>query len=73
MHVYAHTNTDITIERKREIDPLIYFSFQPVFHVWCNKGRYRCYPVIGMAHIKKKTLLIIEKISPCSSGSGFPL
>ena len=30
-----------------------------------------CYPVCGMVHIKK-TLLLIEKSSPCG-GSGFPL
>ena len=22
-----------------EVDPLSYFSFQPVLHDWCNKGR----------------------------------
>ena len=35
----------------RRIDPswgvnsLSYFSFQPVLHDWCNKGRGMCYPV----------------------------
>ena len=33
------------------VDPLSYFSFQPVFHDWCNKGRGMCYPVCGMMHI----------------------
>ena len=28
------------------VDPLSYFSFQPVLHDWCNKGRGMCYPVI---------------------------
>ena len=28
------------------------FSFQPVLHDWCNKGRGVCYPVCGMMHIK---------------------
>ena len=32
-------------------DPLSYFSFQPVLHDWCNKGRGMCYPVCGMVHI----------------------
>ena len=41
------------------VDPLSYFSFQPVFHDWC-------YPVSGMVHIKEP-LLSIEK------SSGFPL
>ena len=45
------------------VDPLSYFSFQPVLHDWCNKGRGMCYPVCGMVHIKEPLLLI---------GSGFP-
>ena len=28
-------------------DPLSYFSFQPVLHNWCNKGRGMCYPLCG--------------------------
>ena len=54
------------------VDPLSYFSFQPVLHDWCNKGRGMCYPVCGMVHIKEP-LLLIEKSSPYSGGSGFPL
>ena len=53
------------------VDPLSYFSFQPVLHNWCNKGCGMCYPVCGMVHIKK-TLLLIGKSNPCG-GSGFPL
>ena len=34
------------------VDPLGYFSFQPVLHDWCNKGRGMCYSVWGMVHIK---------------------
>ena len=34
------------------VDPLSYFSFQPVLHDWCDKGRGMCYPVCGMVHIK---------------------
>ena len=52
------------------VDPLSYFSFQPVLHDWCNKGRGMCYPVCGMVHIKEP-LLIIDKSSLCG-GSGFP-
>ena len=48
------------------VDPLSYFSFQPVLHNWCNKGRGMCYPVCGMVHIKEP-LLLIDK----SGGSGF--
>ena len=51
-------------------DPLSYFSFQPVLHYWCNKGRGMCYPVCGMVHIKEP-LLLIGKSSLCG-GSGFP-
>ena len=52
------------------LDPLSYFSFQPVLHDWCNKGRGMCYPVCGMVHIKEP-LLLIDKSSLCG-GSGFP-
>ena len=51
------------------VDPLSYFSFQPVLHNWCNKGHGMCYPVCGMVHIKEP-LLLIRKSSLC--GSGFP-
>ena len=53
------------------VDPLSYFSFQPVRHDWCNKGCGMCYPVCGMVHIKEP-LLLIGRSSPCY-GSGFPL
>ena len=52
------------------VDPLSYFSFQPVLHDWCNKGRGMCYSVCGMAHIKEP-LQLIDKSSLCG-GSGFP-
>ena len=52
------------------VDPLSYFSFQPVLHDWCNKNRGMCYPVCGMVHIKEP-LLLIDKSSLCG-GSGFP-
>ena len=52
------------------VDPLSHFSFQPVLHDWCNKGRGMCYPVCGMVHIKEP-LLLIDKSSLCG-GSGFP-
>ena len=40
------------------VDPLSYFSFQPVHHDWFNKDRGMCYPVCGMMHIKQPLLLI---------------
>ena len=52
------------------VDPLSYFSVQPVFHDWCNKGRGVCYPVCGIVHIKE-SLLLIGKSSLCGC-SGFP-
>ena len=52
------------------VDPLSYFSFQPVLHDWCSKGRGMCYPVCGMVHTKEP-LLLIDKSSLCG-GSGFP-
>ena len=52
------------------VDPLSYFSFQPVLHDWCNKGRGMCYPVCGMVHIKEP-LLLIDKSNLCG-GSVFP-
>ena len=52
------------------VDPLSYFSFQPVIHDWCSKGRGMCYPVCGMVHIKEP-LLLIDKSSLCGD-SGFP-
>ena len=33
------------------VDPLSYFSFQPVLNDWCNKGCGMCYPVCEMMHI----------------------
>ena len=32
------------------VDPLSYFSFQPVLYDWCNKGRGMCYSVCEMMH-----------------------
>ena len=61
---------DGSSDRSFKVDPLSYFSFQPVLHVWCNKGRGMCYPVCGMVHIKEP-LLLIGKSSLCG-GSGFP-
>ena len=53
------------------VDPLGYFTFQPVLHDWCNKGHGMCYPVCGIVHIKEP-LMLIGKCSPCGS-SRFPL
>ena len=60
----------VSVQILHGVDPLSYFSFQPVLHDWCNKGRGMCYPVCGMVHIKEP-LLLIDKSSLCG-GSGFP-
>ena len=46
------------------VNPLSYFSFQPVLRDLCNKGRGMCYPVCGMVHIKEPLLLIDKSILP---------
>ena len=51
------------------VDPFSYFSFQPVLHYWCNKGRGMCYPVSDDAY--KRPLLLVGKSSLCG-GSGIP-
>ena len=61
---------DGSSDRSFVMDPLGYFSFQPMPHDWCNKGSGMCYPVCGMMHIKEP-LLLIGKSSLCG-GSGFP-
>ena len=69
VRAFAHGAMGRWIDPSEE-NPLSYFSFQPVFHDWCNKGRGMCYPVCGMVHIKEP-LLLIGKSSLCG-GSGFP-
>ena len=51
-------------DRSFMVDPLGYFSFQPVLHNWCNKGCGMCYPVCGMMHIKEPLLLIAICLMP---------
>ena len=63
---------DGSSDRSFMVDPLSYFSFQPVLHDWCNRGHGMCYPLCGMMHIKE-SLLLIRKSSSFSGGSGFPL
>ena len=41
------------------VNPLSYFSFQPVLHDWCNKGRGMCYLVWDGAY--KRTLAVNRK------------
>ena len=60
VRVFAHGAMD----RSFMVDPLSYFSFQPVIHDWRNKGCGICNPVCGMVHIKEP-LQLIGKSSPC--------
>ena len=53
---------DGSLDRSFMVDPLSYFSFQPVPHDWCNKDRGMCYPVCGMMHIKEP-LLLSERVA----------
>ena len=62
---------DGSSDRSSMVDPLSYFSFQPVLHDWYNKGCGMRYPVCWMVHIKEP-LLFVRKSIPCG-GSGFPL
>ena len=70
VRAFAHGARWVVGSILRGVNPLSYFSFPPVLHDWCNKGRGMCYPVCGMVHIKEP-LLLIGKSSLCG-GSGFP-
>ena len=54
---------DGSSDRSFIVDPLSYFSFQPVFHDWCNKGRGMCFSVCAMVHIKEAWLLIANVLA----------
>ena len=41
------------------VDPLSYFSFQPVLHDWHNKGSGMCNPVCGI----KEPVRLIGKVA----------
>ena len=42
---------DGSSDRSFMVDSSSYFSFQPMLHNWCNKGRGMCYPVCRLVHI----------------------
>ena len=60
-------DVQVSSDRSFMVDPLSYFSFQPVLHDWCNKGCGMCYLVCGMVHIKEPLLLIGKSIPCCGS------
>ena len=51
------------------VDPLNYFSFQPVLHDWCNKGCGMCNPVWDGAY--KRTLAVNQKRVAHVTAAGF--
>ena len=51
------------------VDPLSYFSFQPVLHDWCFKGRGMCYPVYGIVYIKDPFLPPFLHLARCTPPS----
>ena len=67
-HIGIYSSVDGSSDRSFMVDPLSYFSFQPVFHDWCNKGRDVCYPVCGMVHIKEP-LLLNERVAHVAAAS----
>ena len=61
--VSVHSWCDRSSDRSFMVNPLSYFSLQPVLHDWCNKGHGMCNSVCGLMHIKE-LLLLIGKSSP---------
>ena len=59
-------------DRSLTVDPLVYFSFHPVLHNWCNKRCCVCYPVYGMVYLNE-LLLLIGKSRLWGGRSKFPL
>ena len=51
---------DGSSDRSFMVDPLSYFSFQPVVPDYCNKGRGMCYAICG-ADAYKRTLAANRK------------
>ena len=47
-----HLWCDGSSDRSFMVNPLSYFSIQPVLHDWCNNGRGMYYLVCGMRHKK---------------------
>ena len=58
------------MDRSLIVDPLSYFTFQPMLHDWYNKGPGMYHSVCGMVHIKEPLLLIGKSI--ICGGSRFP-
>ena len=52
------------------MDPVSYFSYQPVLNNWCNKGCGMYYPIGGMVHIKCP-LLLTKSVAYVVAAAGF--
>ena len=52
------------------VEPLSYFSFQPVLHDWCNKGHGMYYLVCGVGYVKDP-LLLSERVVHVVVPAGF--
>ena len=63
-----HSWCDGSSDRSFMVDPLSYFSIQPVLHDWCNKDGGMYYPVCRMVHIKEPLLLIGKSSSLVALG-----
>ena len=59
---WVHSWCDGSSDRSFTVEPLTYFSFQPVLHDCGNKGHGMYYPVCRMKHIKEPLLLFGKKI-----------
>ena len=68
-NLFYHISYD-QILRIFMVDPLGYFSFQPVPYDWCKKRSWYVLSSMGVMHIKEP-LLLIGKSSPF--GNRFPL
>ena len=54
---------DGSSDRSFMVEPFSYSSFQPLFHVWYNKGLGMYYPVCGMMHMKEPLLCKLETVA----------
>ena len=60
VRAFAHGAMDHRIDPSSG-GPVSYFSFHPVLHGWCIKGRGMCYPVCVIVHYNKITLAVNRK------------
>ena len=61
---------DVSLDRSFMVDPLSYFSFQPVVHDWCNKGRVRLSYLWDGAY-NKSLAANLERVAHVIAAAGF--